>query len=129
MTPLFFLSHLSVGRVWRSYDQQPLTSLTDNAPRGEHVYERFYLPEQDTTNGEAENSVDFDQRDHSCVKRRILEICGGSKYYSVKCHSSSLTSCHSAITAHGIRRCKVTQYTVFPECGNNPYPTDCGCAS
>ena len=128
MTPLYFSLHLSVGRVWRSYDQQTLTSLTD-APRGEHVYGSFYLPEKDTTNGEAENSVDFDKRDDSCVEEKILLTCNGSTYYTVKCRSSSLTSCYSAIGKHGTRKCEITQRTLIPACGDTSYPTACGCAS
>ena len=130
MIPLFFSLHLSVGRVWRSYDQTPLTSLTEDAPRGEQLYESFYLPEDDTTNGELENFVDFDKRDDdSCVEKTVLRICGGSKYLTVECRSSSLTSCHNAISVYGTRKCKVTRYTVFPECGRTAYPTNCGCAS
>ena len=128
MTPLLFSLHFSVGRVWRSYDQLPLTNLSDDALRGEHVYKHLHLPEDDTTNGEAENSVDFDKRNNPCVKTTILRICGGSKYYTVECRSSSLISCHSAITAYGTRKCIVTQYTIFPEC-ESKYPTKCGCAS
>ena len=129
MIPLFFSLHLSVGRVWRSYDQPPLTSLTDDVPRGEQVYESFHLHEEDTTNGELENSADFDKRDHPCVEKTVLKMCGGSKHRTVVCRSSSLTSCHNAIPKYGTRKCKVTQYTYFPECGDEPYATECGCAS
>lgn len=128
MIPLFFALHLSVGKVWRSYDQPPLTSLTEDAPHGEQVYESFLLPEEDTTNGELENSVDFDQRDDSCVKRRVLQLCGGSKHYTVECRSSSLTSCHNSISVHGFRRCIVTEKTYIPGC-DKLFPTKCGCAS
>ena len=129
MIPLFFSLHVSVGRVWRSYDQPPLASLTEDAPRGEQVYESFHLPEEDTTNGELENSVDFDKRDDSCVEKTVMIICGGSKHRTVECRSSSLSSCHNAIINHGTRKCKVTQRTVFPQCGDEAYATKCGCAS
>lgn len=129
MIPLFFSLHLSVGRVWRSYDQQPLTSLTDDAPRAEHVYDHSYLPEENSTNGEAENSVDFDKRDHSCVKRKFVQTCGGSPYTVVECLSSSLTSCYSSINEYGTRKCEVKKYVIIPQCGSKRFATECGCAS
>ena len=129
MIPLFFSLHVSVGRVWRSYDQPPLTSLTDDAPRGEQVYESFHLHEEDTANGELENSADFDKRDNPCVKETKVEMCGGSKHRTVVCRSSSLSSCYDAIPVHGARKCKVTQLSYFPGCGDKPYATECGCAS
>ena len=129
MTPLLLSLHLSVASARTSYDQLPLTSLTDDAPRGRNVDDRYSLPEKDTTNGEADRSVDLDKRDHSCVKTWIVKSCGDSKYRTVVCRSSSLTSCHSAIPDYGTRKCKVTQYTLFPKCGDEPQPTACGCAS
>lgn len=127
MTPLLFSIHLSVTT---SYDQLPLTTLTDDAPRGVHVDERYYLPEKrDTTNGEAENSVDFYKRGNPCVKKWVLKICEGKKYRVAICRSSSLTACYSAIPVHGTRKCKVTESKVFPMCGFAQYATDCGCDS
>ena len=126
MTPLLFSLHLSVTT---SYDQLPLTTLSDDAPRGVHMDERYFLPEKDVTNGEAENSVDFYRRGNPCVKKWVLQICEGKKYRVAVCRSSSLTACHSAIPVHGTRKCKVTQSKVFPLCGLTRYATDCGCDS
>jgi len=130
MTPLLFSLHLSVARVTTSYYQLPLATLTDDAPRGVHADERYYLPEKDTMNGGAENSVDFYKRENPCVQKWVLKFCEGKTYRVAVCYSSSLTACHSAIPIHGTRKCKVTQYTFnthIPNCG--PYPTDCGCDS
>jgi len=126
MSPLLFSLHLSVTT---SYDQLPLTTLSDDAPRGVHVDERYYLPEKDTTNGQAENSVDFYKRENPCVDKLVVKTCNGKQYVVAVCRISSLTACHSAIPVHGTRKCKVTQYTYIPGCGPDPYPTDCGCDS
>lgn len=128
MTPLFLSLHLSVARVRTNYDQLPLTSLTDDAPRGVHVDERYYLPEEDTANEGTESSVDFDKRENPCIAEVKVEICNGSKHRTVKCRSSSLTSCHNSIPKYGNRKCEVTQKTYFPKCGR-AFNTNCGCAS
>ena len=129
MTPLFLSLHLSVARVRTNYDQLPLTSLTVDAPRGVHVDEQYYLPEEDTANEEAESSVDFHKRGNPCIAKVKIEMCGGSKHKIVECRSSSLVSCYNSIPKYGFRKCEVTQHTFFPRCGRVLFPTNCGCAN
>ncbi|KAL9955493.1 hypothetical protein ACROYT_G036825 [Oculina patagonica] len=128
MIPVFLSLHLSVARYRDNDDQLPLSSLTDDVPRGEDVGKHHYLPEGNMAeNEDSAETVNIDTRERSCIENSTIITCSGSKYTIVKCRESSLTSCHLSILKSGYKKCKTTAYTFFTKCGAT-YPTDCGCA-
>lgn len=117
--PLFLSLQVSVARYRANYDQLPLSSLTDDAPRGDNVGGHYHLPEGDTAaNEDWVETVDIDTRERSCVESSHVIFCSGAKYRIFTCRKSSLISCHSSIPYSGFKKCKPV-YTFFRKCGNS----------
>lgn len=126
MIPVFISLQVSVARVRANYDQLPLSSLTDDAPQGEIVNERYNLPKEDMTENKEEETLDFDIRERSCFASRKTIICSGSKFVTAECRKNSHLSCHSSILTYGSKKCKEV-VSVIPKCGR-AYITGCECA-
>ncbi|KAL9955490.1 hypothetical protein ACROYT_G036822 [Oculina patagonica] len=124
--PLILSLQVSVARYRANYDQLPLPSLTDDAPRNEDTGQGYLFPEGDmAANENSAETVDIDTRERSCVESSHIIFCAGEKYRVVTCRDSSLTSCHPSIPYWGFKKCKPLEFTVL--CGYS-YPTECICA-
>lgn len=136
MISLLLSLHLSTARYRTNYDELPLSSLTDEAPRDELVNdERYNLPEEDTANDETETRGDIDiselaKRDpHPCTESVTVIQCGNSLVSIHHCYVSSTTHCHSAIAAYGYRKCATEySYLSYDQC-EGTYATGCKCAA